>query len=59
VWRTRTQLELAIVEYVAWFNDDRRHSSLANRPPVEHEQHHEGLALLSPTRQLSSTAGLL
>ncbi len=32
VWRTRTQLELAIVEYVAWFNTDRLHSALADIP---------------------------
>ena len=38
VWRTNTQLELAIVEYVAWFNTRRLHSSLGNIPPVEHEQ---------------------
>ena len=25
VWRTRSQLELAIVEYVAWFNNTRLH----------------------------------
>ena len=25
VWRARTQLELAIVEWVAWFNNDRLH----------------------------------
>ncbi|MFL5902023.1 MAG: transposase [Solirubrobacterales bacterium] len=23
IWRTRSQLELAVVEYVAWFNADR------------------------------------
>jgi hypothetical protein len=40
VWRTRTQLELAVVEYVAWFNTSRLHSSLGNRPPVEHEAQH-------------------
>ena len=28
VWRTRTQLELAIVEYVGWFNHQRLHSAL-------------------------------
>ena len=28
VWRTRSQLELAIVEYVAWFNTERLHTSL-------------------------------
>ena len=34
VWRTRTQLELAIVEYVAWFNHDRLHErSATSRPP--------------------------
>jgi transposase InsO family protein len=37
VWRTNAQLELAIVEYVAWFNTRRIHSSIGNRPPVERE----------------------
>jgi putative transposase len=37
VWRTRTQLELAIVEYVAWFNDQRLHEALDDRPPAEME----------------------
>jgi putative transposase len=37
VWRTNTQLELTIVEYVAWFNTRRIHSSIGNRPPIEHE----------------------
>jgi putative transposase len=37
VWRTRTQLELAIVEYVAWFNNDRLHESLGDLPPREFE----------------------
>jgi transposase InsO family protein len=27
-WRSRTQLELAAVEYIAWFNNDRLHESL-------------------------------
>jgi putative transposase len=34
VWRTRTQLELAVVEYVAWFNSSRLHSALGYRPPL-------------------------
>jgi putative transposase len=37
VWKTRTQLELAIVEYVGWFNHQRLHSSLNDSPPAEHE----------------------
>ena len=37
VWETRTQMELAVVEWVAWFNNDRLHESLSDRPPVEVE----------------------
>jgi transposase InsO family protein len=37
VWRTRSQLELAIVEYVSWFNTDRLHASLGDLPPAEFE----------------------
>ena len=35
VWRTRSQLELAIVEYLGWFNHDRLHESLGDIPPAE------------------------
>jgi putative transposase len=38
VWRTRSQLELAIVEYVGWFNDARLHEALDDRPPAEFEK---------------------
>jgi transposase InsO family protein len=38
VWRTRSQLELAIVEYIAWFNDSRLHESLDDRTPREIEE---------------------
>jgi transposase InsO family protein len=37
VWRTNAQLELATVAYLGWFNHRRLHSSIGNRPPVEHE----------------------
>jgi putative transposase len=37
VWRTKTQLELAVVEYISWFNHDRLHGALGDVPPVEHE----------------------
>jgi putative transposase len=37
VWRTRGQMELAVLEYVHWFNHDRLHESLGDVPPVEVE----------------------
>jgi Integrase core domain len=37
VWRSRSQLELAVVEYVAWFNTTRLHSALGYRTPDEVE----------------------
>lgn len=40
VWRTRAELELATVEWVAWFNTVRLHSSLGDIPPSEHEALH-------------------
>lgn len=41
-WRSRTQLELAVVEYVAWFNNDRLHESLGDVSPVEFESLYVG-----------------
>jgi len=38
VWRSRSQLELGVVEYIAWFNNDRLHESLGDVPPAEFEQ---------------------
>jgi putative transposase len=37
VWKTRGQTELAILQYVHWFNHDRLHESLGDIPPVELE----------------------
>ncbi len=37
VFQTRPQLELAVVEYISWFNQDRLHESLGDIPPVEFE----------------------
>ncbi len=45
VWRTRAQLELAVVEYIGWFNDSRLHQALGDLPPSEFER-------LSQTRTL-------
>lgn len=59
VWRSHAQLELAILEWVAWFNTQRLHSSIGYRPPAEHEADWR-TALASepdsptpPTRQLT------
>jgi putative transposase len=49
VWRTRSQLELAIVEWVAWFNNDRLHESLDDRPPAEVETLYAGQYVLTPS----------
>jgi transposase InsO family protein len=50
VWRSRSQLELAVVEYVAWFNNERLHESLGDISPAEFEDLHvrQGDQLLSP-----------
>jgi putative transposase len=40
VWRTRDQLELSVVEYLGWFNNDRLHESLGDIPPAEFEALH-------------------
>jgi transposase InsO family protein len=38
VWRTRTQIELAVVEYLGWFNTTRLHEALGDRAPTELER---------------------
>jgi putative transposase len=38
VWRTRSQLELAIVEWVGWFNTTRLHSALNDLSPRRFEE---------------------
>jgi transposase InsO family protein len=45
VWRTNSQLELAIVEYVAWFNTRRLHTSIGDRPPLEVEAEYAAASL--------------
>jgi putative transposase len=40
VWRTRAELELATVQWVAWFNTVRLHGSLGDIPPAEFETLH-------------------
>jgi putative transposase len=49
VWQTRSQLELAIVEYVAWFNATRLHQALGDRPPAEAEALYASRYVLTPS----------
>jgi transposase InsO family protein len=53
VWRTRSQLELTVVEYVAWFNNERIHTSLEGVPPAEFERNARGsgMRLLDESRK--------
>ena len=53
VWMNRSQLELALVEYVGWFNHDRLHESLGDVPPVEFEQLHLTGSSISPNGSLT------
>lgn len=50
-WRSRTQLELAVVEYIAWFNNDRLHESLGDLSPAEFEDLYvgQGVQLSNPS----------
>jgi putative transposase len=53
VWRTRSQLEFAVVEYVGWYNHARLHENLGDVPPLEYEQLH---ALREATTLAGATA---
>jgi transposase InsO family protein len=48
VWRTRSQLKLAVVEYVSWLNHDRLHESLHDIPPVEFEDAYHSRTSTTP-----------
>ena len=50
-WRTRHQLEIAIIEWIDWYNHRRLHSEIGNIPPVERE------ALWFHQHNLAETAG--
>jgi transposase InsO family protein len=55
VWRSRTQLEFAILEWVGWFNHTRLHEALDDRPPAEFEAQ----ALSRPADQRTPAAPAL
>ena len=37
-WTDINQLEVAVAEYIDWFNHRRLHGEIGYRPPVEYEQ---------------------
>ena len=61
VWQTRSQLELAVVEWIGWFNNTRLHQALGDIPPAEFEQLHDlaiaAGSLRSPSGLAALTAG--
>ena len=62
VWRTRSQLELAAVGYLGWFNTARLHSSLGYRTPSEVEtewaQQHRAKTATTAIKETDLAAGL-
>lgn len=56
IWRSRSQLELAVVEYVSWFNNERLHESLGDISPAEFEDLYvrQGDQLISPLMKIGS-----
>ena len=63
VWRTRAQLELAVVEYLGWFNTARLHSALGYQTPAEIEQRSRFESLSArtasaPVKETNTPAGL-
>ena len=50
VWRGRSPLELAIVEWVGWYNGRRLHGELGDIPPVEFELAHALAGPSAPAR---------
>ena len=56
MWRSRSQLELAVVEYIGWFNHARLHSALGFIPPAEYELRWELTQLERPGARTATTA---
>jgi transposase InsO family protein len=60
-WRTREEVEFAVVEWVAWYNNRRLHSSIGDIPPVELEANYyastDTLQPTEPPNQASTKPG--
>ena len=56
VWRTRSQLELATIEWVGWYNHTRLHEALGDIPPVAFEQLHAATTTIPGNRSVAGTS---
>jgi putative transposase len=48
-WQNIDDLEIAVAEYIDWFNHRRLHGEIGLVPPVEHETHHHASTQPSTT----------
>ena len=48
-WKNIDDLEIAVAEYIDWFNHRRLHGELGLLPPVEYEQQHYRHTTAPPT----------
>ena len=56
-WKSITDLEIAVVEYIDWFNHRRLHGEIGLVPPVEYEQaQYASQQNLAPNRERAFTS---
>jgi putative transposase len=58
VWKSRSQVELATVEWVGWYNHTRLHGELGDVPPVEFEQAALGAAVTGMVERVAGGISL-
>ena len=44
-WKTRAQTEIAIYEWISWYNNARIHTSIDDMPPIEYEHRYYALTI--------------
>ena len=49
-WKNIDDFEIAVAEYIDWFNHRRLHGELGLVPPVEYESNHRNRSLTEATR---------
>ncbi len=56
-WQSINDLEIAVAEYIDWYNHRRLHSEIGLLPPVEYETRHRTTAPATLEFELSTEAG--